>query len=106
MLIFTVSLKNLLIALHSAINRHSWSWEEKNIRKFYKGKGRIPHLGWNNPMHKYRLGADLLGSRSLLVDNRLSVKQQYVIRARQANDMQGSIRKSTASRLQDVSAQP
>jgi len=35
--------------------------------KFNKGKGRFLHLGRNNPMHQYKLRADLLESSSARV---------------------------------------
>ena len=28
--------------------------------RFHKGKGRVLHLGRNNPRHQHRLGTDLL----------------------------------------------
>jgi len=49
--------------------------------KFNKGKYRVLHLGRSNPMHQYRLGADLLESScverdpSVLVDDRLTMSQ-------------------------------
>jgi len=76
--------------------------------KFNKGKCRVLHLGRNNPMHQYRLGADLLESSSaerdlsVVVDNRLTVSQQCAQAAKKADGLLGCIKKSVASRSKDV----
>ena len=59
--------------------------------RFNKGKCRVLHLGSNNCMHQYRLGADLLGRSSVdkdlcvLVNKRLTVSQQCAYMAKKAN---------------------
>jgi len=76
--------------------------------KFNKGRCRVLHLGRNNPMHQYRLGADLLGSSSVerdlgvLVEDRLTVSQQCALAAKMANGILGCIKRSVASRLREV----
>ncbi|PKU44769.1 rna-directed dna polymerase from mobile element jockey-like [Limosa lapponica baueri] len=84
------------------------SWTVRNLMKFNKGKCRVLHLGRNNPIHRSRLGADLLESSSaerdpgVLVDNRMTISQQCALVAKKANDLLGYIKKSMASRLREV----
>jgi len=83
------------------------SWAERNLIRFHKGKGRVLHMGRNNPMHQYRLRADLLESSSVerdlgvLVDDRLIMSQQCALAAKKANGILGCIKRSVASRSRD-----
>ncbi|GAB0180647.1 mitochondrial enolase superfamily member 1 [Grus japonensis] len=76
--------------------------------KFNKGKHRDLHMGRNNPKHQCRLGVDLLGGSAeekdlgVLVDNKLSMSQQWALMAKKANGILECIKKSVASKLRKV----
>ncbi|GAB0193469.1 hypothetical protein GRJ2_001812200 [Grus japonensis] len=76
--------------------------------KFNKGKCKVLHLGKKNPKHQYRLGLDLLGSRTaeedlgVLVDKKLSLRQQCAFVAKKANGILGCFQKNMASSWREV----
>jgi len=71
------------------------SWAQRNLMKFNKGKCSVLHLGRNNPMHQYRLRADLLESSSVErdldvpLDDKLAMSQQCVLVAKKVNGILG-----------------
>jgi len=95
----------------AAIQR-DWNRREsrvkRNLMKFNKGKCRVLHLGRNNLMHQYRLGADLLESSSVerdlgvLVNDKLTKSQQCALSAKKASGFLGCVKKSAASRWREV----
>ncbi|GAB0202845.1 mitochondrial enolase superfamily member 1 [Grus japonensis] len=83
-------------------------WADKNLVTFNKERCEVLHLGRNNPMHQYKLGATHLESSlaeedsRVLVDTKLNMSWQCALAAKKANGILGCIRQSIASRLREV----
>jgi len=75
--------------------------------RFNKSKYRVLHLGRNNHMHQYRLGADLLEDSAekdlgTLVDNRLAMSQQCGLVAKKGSGILVYIKKNVAKKSRAV----
>ena len=75
--------------------------------RFNKSKCRVLHVGRNNHMHQYRLGAHLLERSSekdlgVLVDSWLAMSQQCALVASKASGILGCIKKNVAIRSMEV----
>ncbi|KGL82398.1 hypothetical protein N309_02635, partial [Tinamus guttatus] len=83
-------------------------WVVRNLMKFNKGKCKVLHLGRNNPRHQYRRGTDFLESSSaekdlgVIVDDKLTMRQQCALVAKKANGILGCIKKSISSRWREM----
>ncbi|PKU36186.1 reverse hypothetical protein [Limosa lapponica baueri] len=80
----------------------------RNLMKLYKSKHSAVHQGRNNLKHWYRLGSDMVERSSaemelgVLVDNKLTMRQQCALVAKKANGLLGCSKKSVVSRVREV----
>jgi len=83
-------------------------WACVSHMKSNKVKGKVLHVGWGNPKHKYRLSRQWLKSSPeekdwrILVDEKLNMSLQCALAAQKANRNLGCIKRIVASRSREV----
>lgn len=80
-------------------------WADRNLLKLSKIKWKVLHLGMNNLVHQYMLGADRLESsceKKDLVDTKSNMNQQHTPMAKKAQSILHFLRKDIAYRSREV----
>jgi len=79
-------------------------WARANLAKFNNAKCKVLHMAQGNPKHKYRLSREWIKSNpeekdlGELVDEKLNMTQQCVLKAQKANCTLGCFKRRVASR--------
>ncbi|CAM4500705.1 unnamed protein product [Lepidochelys kempii] len=87
-------------------------WAKRNLMSFNKDKCRVLHLERKNPVHRYRLGTEWLGSSSaekdlgVTVDEKLDMSQQCALVAKKANGILGCISKGHCQQIEGRDRSP